>query len=112
MKYILLSLSAVIYLNYACSVFCSDQLDLKQSNLNKSTTYIDPPPFTFIDLALNHLIAPLRRIENKMLHLSFVNLKVKFVRKIVEAMERNILACGNTLKRSLILGLVMPPQNE
>ena len=42
MKCILLPLSAVSYLNYACSVFCSDQLKLKHSNLNKSTTCQDP----------------------------------------------------------------------
>ena len=37
-----LPLSAVSYLNYACSVFCSDQLKLKHSNLKKSTTCPDP----------------------------------------------------------------------
>ena len=41
-KCILLPLSAVSYLNYACSVFCSDQLKLKHSNFKKSTTCPDP----------------------------------------------------------------------
>ena len=42
MKCKLLPLSAVSYLNYACSVFCSDQLEWKHSNLKKSTTCRDP----------------------------------------------------------------------